>query len=170
MHAFALPRFALAATLLLAIGCEAPDREAAADGRPVGDAAAELAPVNQSGVTGSVRAEHGDDEAEVTVELAGLQPSATYGVHVHTGRCAAGGPVAAPLGDVSAGSDGTARLTAEVAGSQLGPDDPAFIQVEDASGSAVACADLPGHDRGEQPLTDRLGEDTAAGAPEGERE
>ncbi|HUG41119.1 MAG TPA: hypothetical protein VMM12_11570 [Longimicrobiales bacterium] len=163
MRAFPLPLLAVVAALLLLPACEAP---APGDGAADADASADFAPVDRSGVTGTVRAEHEEDEAAVTVELAGLQPGTVYTVHIHTGRCSAGGLVAATLGDVTAGSDGTGRLSATVAGSPLGPDSPAFVQALDAAGDPVACADLPGHS--EQPgiETDSFADDSIA-PPEG---
>ena len=160
---------ALAVTILLAAGCDAGDSPDAAEGPAQEAGAAELAPVNRSGVTGTVRADHDGDEVTVTVEVAGLEAGGEYPAHIHSGRCAAGGPVAVPLGRITAGEDGTGRLTTRVAAAELGAEDAAFVQVHGADGAVVACADLGGHGDGEQPLTERI--DSAAApvaAPEGD--
>lgn len=176
-----LARFALAAATLFILGCDAgdagdpEDRDAPRPGMDAatGDAAtgaagpAEFAPVNRSGVRGTVEADHEEDAVTVTVQLAGLDPGSVYPVHIHTGRCAAGGPVAVPLGRITARADSTGRLTTRADGSGLGAGDPAFVQVHAPEGAAVACADLAGHERGPQPLTDRATPDTAAGSDGG---
>lgn len=161
MHRFPLRPLALATACLIALGCEAGEAPVSGDASAVAeDASAEFAPVNRSGVTGTVTADHDEEEATVTVELAGLEPGATYPVHIHTGRCAAGGPVAAPLGRITARPDSTGRLNTRVTAAQMG-DQPAFVQAHDESGSAVSCADLPGHDREADPLTERVEPDSA---------
>jgi hypothetical protein len=103
---------------------------------------ADFAPVNRSDVTGTVGVERDDGEAIVTIELVGLRPGAVYPAHVHDGRCAAGGTVAAPLGRITAGRDGRGRLRTRVAGTALAPDRPAFVQIQTEDGTALACADL----------------------------
>lgn len=173
MHRHSHTGLALAAAALFVLGCDAGDAPDAADDpadAPAGavEAPAELAPVNRSGVTGTVRADHGDDETTVTIEVAGLEPGAVYPAHIHTGRCVAGGPVALPLGRMTATQDGTGRLTTRIAASQLQPDQPAFVQVHESSGSVVACADLSSHEGDVQPVTDRRpGADTPGEAEGG---
>lgn len=155
------------AAVLLVLGCDAGDAPLSEDTPAVtNDASVEFAPVNRSGITGTVTADHDDEHATVTVELAGLEPGATYPVHIHTGRCAAGGPVAAPLGRITARADSTGRLNARVTDAQMG-DEPAFVQAHDPSGAAVSCADLPGHEAEAEPLTERAVPDSAHG-PHGE--
>lgn len=161
MHRRPLVRLGLAAATLVVLGCEAgdaPDQEDAGTAAP-SEAAADFAPVNRSGITGTVEADHEADDVTVTVELAGLAPGTEYPVHIHTGRCAAGGPVAVPLGRITARPDSTGRLTTRADGSGLG-DEPAFVQVHGPGGDAVACADLAGHAGGTRPLTDRLPADS----------
>lgn len=136
---------ALAPVLALA-ACDAAERT---DGTPA-DAdsvvgalgPAEFAPVNQSDVTGTVRFEEDDDEATVTVELVGLEPAAEYPVQLYTGRCAAGGSTAVPLGLVTGGEDGRGRVTAHVAATDVAAGEPVFVQADGPDGSAVACADV----------------------------
>lgn len=153
---------ALVAAALLSIGCDAGDAPEAAGDTP--DAAApdavEFASVNRSGINGTVTANHDGDEATVTVTLEGLEAGVAYPVHIHGGRCAAGGPVEVPLGRITASAEGTGRLTSRVAGSDLSPDSPAFVQAHGPDGAAVACADIPGHD-GAVPLTDRATDSAA---------
>lgn len=168
MPRFPLRPLTLATASLIALGCDAGDAPLAEDDAVVAeDASVEFAPVNRSGITGTVTADHDEEQATVTIELTGLEPGATYPVHLHTGRCAAGGPVAAPLGRITAGADSTGRLNARVTAGQMG-DQPAFVQAHDATGAAVSCADLPGHAREEDPLTERVDPDSAhAGHAEG---
>lgn len=162
MHRFPLRPLALATAALFALGCDAGDAPLTDDSPAVDDEApADFAPVNRSGITGTVTADHDEGEATVTVELAGLEPGAAYPVHIHTGRCAAGGPVAAPLGRITARADSTGRLNARVTAAQMG-DQPAFVQAHDASGAAVTCADLPGHGGEADPLTESVDPDSAA--------
>lgn len=136
---------ALLAFVPLGIGCEAgggsgtPDGAAAFLGQL---GAAEFAPVNQSDITGTVRFEEEDDGVSATIELVGLQPGAAYPASLHTGRCAAGGPVAAPLGPVTAGEDGRGRLTAPIEAAGLEAGEPVFVQAVGPEGDAVACADM----------------------------
>jgi CHRD domain len=170
MHRRPLARLGLAAAVVLVLGCEAGDtleQEDAGAAAAPSDAAADFAPVNRSGITGTVEADHDGDDVTVTVELAGLEAGTEYPVHIHAGRCAAGGPVAVPLGRIAARPDGTGRLTTRADGSGLGAGEPAFVQVHGPGGGAVACADLEGHERGPQPLTDRLPADSAVGGDGG---
>ena len=157
---------ALVAAALLSIGCDAGDApETAVDDTPDGAAAdaVEFASVNRSGIQGTVTASHEGDDATVTVTLEGLEPGVAYPVHIHGGRCAAGGPVEVPLGRITASAEGTGRLTSRVAGSDLSPDRPAFVQAHGPDGAAVACADIAGHE-GAVPLTERAPD--SAGPPD----
>ena len=159
MHRF-LPRtLAVAMATLITLGCDAGDAPPAEDTAVAEDASVEFASVDRSGITGTVSADHDDEEATVTVELSGLEPGAVYPVHIHTGRCSAGGPVAAPLGRITARGDSTGRLNARVTQAQMG-DEPAFVQAHDPSGAAVACADLAGHAQGDTPMSERATPDS----------
>lgn len=162
MHRRSLLPLALLSLLPLA-ACEAgsPDDAApAAEGGRLGTlTAADFAPVNRSGITGSVQVD-GEGDPTVTLELVGLEPGAVYATHVHTGRCAAGGPVAIALGEVTAGDDGRGRMTTEVSTAEITTGDPVFVQAHGPGGEAVACADLGGGD--EMPLTERIDSGTTA--------
>lgn len=109
-----------------------------------------LAPIDHSGVTGTVETDRGEEEVTVTVTVEGLQDGVSYSAHVHDGRCAAGGPVRIPLDDLEPGDEGrgTFRLATDAA--TLPADEPVFVQVHGRDGVAVACADLP--QPGDSPL------------------
>jgi len=100
---------------------------------------------NGSGITGEATATHMRDSVTIVLNLQGLQAGQEYPAHVHTGSCERGGPRVLPLNPVRSmqGGNGSSRTTAPVA--RLSPEQPAFIQVQGADGSPVACADLPGH-------------------------
>ena len=167
MHRCPLSRLALVAAAVTLVGCDAGDAPAAEEELPGTtelDAEAEFAPVNRSGVTGTIAADHDGDAATISVDLAGLEEGTVYPVHIHTGLCAAGGPVAVPLGRITGGNDGSGRLTARVAASQLAPDQPAFVQVHGSSGAAIACADIAGHEGEADALTERMDEDSVPAA------
>jgi hypothetical protein len=135
------------------VACEAdPDVEQAesqpgqveeATGTPaVADGQIQLAPIDHSGVTGTVVADRGDDEVSITATLEGLEPGVSYSAHVHDGRCAAGGPVRIPMGDLERGEEGTGTFRLTTGASTLPAGAEVFVQVHGADGAAVACADL----------------------------
>ena len=146
MRRSALPAATLFALLALVPACDDGGARAPADApadQPAGEGAA-IAPINRSGIAGTVRVERGDDETTVTLQLEGLTAGVEYPAHVHEGRCSAGGPVAAPLGRVRAGADGTGRLATRVSTATMPADTAGFVQVHGPDGAAVACADLDG--------------------------
>lgn len=108
----------------------------------VAGADVEFASVDRSGITGTVRGEEDGDDAAVTLELEGLEAGTGYPAHIHSGRCVSGGPVVAPLGDVTGDEDGAGELTADVPADALSGDEQLFVQVHGPDGDAVACADL----------------------------
>jgi maltose-binding protein MalE len=114
-------------------------------GPPAGPVTANLEAKDNSGVTGQATATHATDSVTVQVSLSGLQGTASYPAHIHRGTCATGGDVAVALSPVTA-ANGTGSSTTTVAVAQLGGQgDPLFVQAHDASGKAVSCGDLPGH-------------------------
>lgn len=125
------------------------------------DADAELAPIDRSGITGTVRGDADGDGASIDLEVEGLEPGSVYPAHIHSGRCAAGGPVVVALGRIDAEDDGSAELSARVEESELPADEPLFVQVHDPDGNAVACADLADGGTGGG-LTDRAEDADAA--------
>lgn len=152
-------RVILSLMFIVSAGCDAGN---GGDAAPIGAAqvdAAEFAPVNRSDITGTVQLEEEDDQATITVALVGLEAGVEYPVHVHTGRCAAGGAVAVPLGQVTGEEDGRGQLTTRVALTALQGDQHVFVQAHGPSGGAVACADLGGGDGGAA-LTERLHPDS----------
>jgi hypothetical protein len=134
-------------------------RDAAGDDEP----RVELAPINQSGITGEAAFDRDGDQLTVNVSLEGLEPGAQYPAHLHDGRCAAGGPVRLPLGDVTAGEDGAGSLRMRLSGERVQAGEAVFVQVHGTDGQPVACADLGDDDGGE---TERDGEAAPGAAGE----
>lgn len=156
------------ATIAALAGCEAQEAEetggpvegqaeaAPAQSTAAGAAAVEavegglaLAPIDHSGVTGTVEADRDDDEVTLSLSLQGLQSGTAYSAHVHQGRCAAGGPVLVPFDtvEVGEGGAGSARLETDTVG--IPADAEVFVQVHGQDGAAVACADLDGDSDGD---------------------
>ena len=126
--------------------CDAPEDEGLAEeqldvgAQEVAAGPLELAPIDHSGVTGTVRANADDDQVTLTMTLQGLQPEVDYTAHVHSGRCAAGGPVVVPFEQLEVGEDG--QGTGRLRTSTLPADETLFVQVHGSGGQAVACGDL----------------------------
>ena len=130
-----------------------PSTEAEATG-PV-----QLAPINRSGVSGTVQADRSTEALALTMTVEGLEAGSTYPAHVHDGRCAAGGPVRTPLGEISGNGQNTAQLSAEL--EAVPADEPVFVQVHAPDGTPVACADLTG---GEEPSLMTEADDSVPGS------
>jgi hypothetical protein len=136
--------------------CEPATDDGAAEGRaeePVDERAevgvsglrsapAALAPIDHSGVTGTVVADVGDDEITVTLSLEGLQPGATYLAHVHEDRCAVDGPARVPLGRIAASDEGTAEVELRAELAEMPSREEWSVQVQAVTGEAVACANV----------------------------
>lgn len=103
---------------------------------------AELAPIDRSGVTGHAFGEVEGEGAALTLTVEGLEAGTAYPAHIHSGSCAAGGPVVVGLGEITAQEDGSGGVTREVTADELPEDETLFIQVHGADGTAVACGDL----------------------------
>ncbi len=106
-----------------------------------------LNPVEGSGLTGDAMAMDHGGSTMVTVTLRGATAGARHAAHVHTGRCATGGPVAAPLDPVNVADNGSAsqNSTVSLTMAQL-LDGRHFVQVHEANGDPgkpAACGDLP---------------------------
>jgi hypothetical protein len=99
----------------------------------------QLAAVGGSGVTGEATATHSPSDVTVAINVTGA-PAGDLPAHIHTGTCAAGGPVAVELTKVSNGQSSTT-----VPLSSLPANQTSFVQVHDASGKAIACGDMQGH-------------------------
>ncbi|NIR44377.1 MAG: CHRD domain-containing protein [Gemmatimonadetes bacterium] len=150
----------LALPLFLALAC-GEQAEQAEEGEGEGMEAAagsmaetptmSLSTMNNSGVMASANLSHTDQSLSVTLELEGLEPGATYPAHIHRGNCEDQGPVAAPLGEVTAAEDGTGTIEASVPMSDLSA--PAegemapkgfYVQVHLPDGTPAACGEIRG--------------------------
>lgn len=103
---------------------------------------APLAPIDHSGVTGTVAADRDDDDVTVTLSMEGLQPGATYLAHIHEDRCAMDGPARVPLGRITAGDDGMATVDLRADAAEMPAGEEWSVQVEAETGESVACATL----------------------------
>lgn len=98
-----------------------------------------LEPLNESGVTGEVRATHRMDSVTVEVSVQGA-PEGELPAHIHSGTCDSVGGVVAPLSPVQGG-----QSTTTLASSQVGENQETVVQVHDPSGQPIACAEMRGH-------------------------
>jgi hypothetical protein len=101
---------------------------------------AALVPIDHSGVTGTVVADHERDNVVVTISVEGLDPGSGYPAFIRDGRCAAGGSERAPLGTIQPGEDGMAAARFIATAEELPAGQPWSVQVHRESGEAVACA------------------------------
>jgi len=150
-----LPAVFIALPFLL-MGCgEAPPPPPVEDEMPVQEDVAPmddiihaeipLHEVNGSGVTGEAMAMHSDDAVVVVLDLEGLPAEGEYAAHIHSGTCAEGGGVAAPLNPVMGLADGTGTSTTTLDPHDIPLDAPHFIQVHGEGGTPIACGDMEGH-------------------------
>jgi hypothetical protein len=109
---------------------------------PPGPVTAKLDTKNSSGVTGDATATHAQDSVTIELKLNGLKKGVKYTAHIHSGTCAAGGPVVVPL--TAPDPSGMSRTTVAVA-SLASAGQQMFIQAHGAKDAPVACGDLPGH-------------------------
>jgi hypothetical protein len=119
-------------------GAGSPPGEAAPYTPPVGPAPFEPEP--GSDVSGTVVAEPLEGDLTVTVSVEGLEPGDEYMAYLHSGGCADGGALLAPLGRIRAGEEGSATVRLRTAAGDLPHDRPASVRVHAASGQALACA------------------------------
>ena len=115
----------------------------APDAPPMEPQVTNLDDVNDSGIEGEATATHSANDVTVSILLKGdkAKADATYAAHIHTGNCKDGGPVAVELEPVK-----NLQSSKTVPLSSLPSGQAAFVQVHDASGKAVACGDMKGHD------------------------
>lgn len=152
---------AVIAGLAAVTGCEPATDDAASD-RRTGEAVDEraeaeraeagpsglrsdpatLAPIDHSGVTGTVVADMDDDRVTVALSLEGLQPGATYLANLHEDRCAVDGPARVPLGRIAAGDDGTASVDLRADHDEMPSGEEWSVQIQAETGEAVACATI----------------------------
>jgi hypothetical protein len=103
---------------------------------------AALAPIDHSGITGTVATEQSGDDVTVTLAVEGLEPRSRYPSFLHDGRCAAGGPERLPLGILEPGEDGRADARFQAPAAGLTPGEDWSVQVRTGTGEAVACATI----------------------------
>lgn len=130
--------------------CQAPEPEAEPDVQPtvevtemeVAEVTVSLDPVNESGVSGEATAVHGTDEVMVVLEVTGLPGAGEFAAHIHSGSCAEGGGVAAPLNPVVATADGLGTSTTALDADALDHEESHFFQVHSRDGPPIACGDV----------------------------
>lgn len=99
--------------------------------------------VNESGITGTAEVGPSGDAVEIEVSFEGLTEGDTYPVHLHEGTCSEGGGVAAPIGEVTGGTDGTGSASATIAAGDLSADASYFVQGHLPDGQPAVCGDAP---------------------------
>jgi hypothetical protein len=99
--------------------------------------------VNESGITGTAEVRPSGDAVEIEVSFEGLAEGDTYPVHLHEGTCSEGGGVAAPIGEVTGGTDGTGSASVTIAGADLSADASYFVQGHLPGGQPAVCGDAP---------------------------
>ncbi|MFW6010764.1 MAG: hypothetical protein ACOC9H_02480 [Gemmatimonadota bacterium] len=99
--------------------------------------------VNESGITGTAEVGPDGDAVEIEVAFEGLTEGETYPVHLHEGTCSEGGGVAAPIGEVTGGADGTGSASATIAADDLSADASYFVQGHLPDGDPAVCGDAP---------------------------
>ena len=104
-----------------------------------------LQAVGTSGASGPATVTPNAAQTQVQVQLTGVTPGAHPG-HIHSGTCAAIGPVVHALPEITAGADGTGSAEATV------PLDAAtimngqhLISYHGEGGAPVACGELAAH-------------------------
>jgi hypothetical protein len=125
----------------------APDAPAAPGEPAPGEAVtAEITPLADSGISGSVSLQPANGGAEVEVMLHGASTGVHQG-HIHTGTCAQPGGVVAPLEPVTLGADGhgvaTARVDVPLATLRDGQHIVVYHEADASPGAPVACAAIP---------------------------
>lgn len=101
-----------------------------------------LAPKNQSGIQGEAVIARQEDAIRVRLTLNGVTPGSRYPVHLHSGRCRAGGPVATALTEVSAQTS-TATTAITFSASSVTPGDSYYLQAHLPDGTPAACVNVP---------------------------
>lgn len=120
-----------------------PDDSAPADSLLAGGPApGELTPINRSGVRGRAQLERDGDDIRVTVEADSLQARTRYTAAVYEGRCSDGGPIALPVGQLTADGQGSGSIRMEFGAGRVPAEGELFLQLNDADDRPVACANL----------------------------
>lgn len=102
----------------------------------------ELTPINRSGVRGRAQLDRDGDDIVVTVEADSLQAGTRYTAAVYEGRCSDGGPVALPVGEMTASGQGSGSIRMEFGAGRVPAEGELFLQLNDADDRPVACANL----------------------------
>lgn len=122
----------------------------------------QMEPKNDSGITGSATLTRDGDEITVSVSMPGLTSGKTYPLHIHSGTCAAEGPVVEPLEDITVTAEGTGlstttfpveKLQGAAAGTaqqggmaqadaNASPGPQFFVQAHSPDGKPISCANL----------------------------
>lgn len=109
----------------------------------------ELAPKNDSGISGEAHLVHGDSLLHVGVAATGLEAGSEYPAHIHRGSCSRGGGVVAGIGPVVGTASDTAGANAEVPLSTLmeakeenDGEHAFFLQLHLPDGTPAACGDV----------------------------
>lgn len=123
-----------------------PESDAAATGAEEAaamGATVTLNALNESGITGTAEVRGAGDDVEIEVSFEGLTEGETYPVHLHEGTCADGGGVAAPIGEVTGGADGTGSASATLAAADLSAEGSYYVQGHLPDGQPAVCGDAP---------------------------
>lgn len=110
----------------------------------------QLQSANNSGVTGSVMLHPNGAKTSVMLSLvppAGTPASGSHAAHIHTGTCAAPGPIVAPLGTITTDDKGYVASTRDVdiaAATLLDGQHIIAAHASDESTPTIACAALTG--------------------------
>lgn len=109
-----------------------------------GEVSAEFQEIDASAAEGLVTLTRADDTYTATVAMDTHRGPGDYPVAIHSGTCAAGGPVVVELTAVQGQEGGEGRATTTFPASQLPAGASYFVQLNDAAGGGpLACADLP---------------------------
>ena len=149
MYRGLLPRLGLAAALALA--CQEEPREDAEMAQAPGSATGlearsvdvDLEAVNESGVSGTARIGHKDDQILIDLTLEGATPGERYVGYVHRGECGNDLGQISPFGELTV-NEGHDKITGSIDRASLERTQNYFAQVTTGDNVLVACGNLPG--------------------------
>lgn len=107
----------------------------------------QLQGVGGASASGSVTLMPMGAETQLALLVRGAPAGSSLPTHIHRGTCATGGPVLAPLQNVSIAGDGTgtANSTVTIAPQTL-LNGSHYVQAHDAAGKPLVCGDIPATD------------------------
>lgn len=112
-----------------------------------GEVKVEFQEVDGSAAEGLVTLRLADGTYTAVVAMDTHRSPGDYPVAIHSGTCAAGGPVVVPLTSVQGQEGGEGQASTTFSASELPSGQSYFVQLNDSQdGSALACADLPALD------------------------